>query len=528
MLNPAIKRETYSELRTQLPGQLPAFLLEQRWFGGKARRIVSTEIGDIIGLKSGQLESLVIIANVKFAEGVGEQYVLPLVPVPAPDAQGSSPALRISCAEPRRTVVLSNALENNDFLENLLQLIKSDRIQTGERGELHGHRTGALEKLYTEKSGPLKTKLLRGEQSNSSVLYDDRLILKFFRRIEEGINPDLEMNAFLTERAGYKHVPALAGFLEYRRRNGKSSTQAILQAYVPNEGDAWEYTLGSLERFYEVAQSPSECNARPAGDKVHQVTREAIGVYLTSVSLLGRRTAELHLALASDSDDPAFAPEPFTVEFQKSLESTLLRMTSHVLRLLREKISRLPALWQAKAQAVAHCEEVIAKRFCTGLNAPIKGSRTRIHGDFHLGQVLYTGSDFVIIDFEGEPARPLSERRVKKSSLQDVAGMLRSFHYAAFAPLLGTSGNEPMDATRFERMRAWAESWNTQVADTFLMEYFKTCGAAPFLPDNPAETSKLLELYVLEKAIYELGYELNNRPDWVGLPLEGISNLLAI
>jgi maltose alpha-D-glucosyltransferase / alpha-amylase len=529
MLNPAIKRETYSELRSQLPAQLPVFLLEQRWFGGKARRIVSTEVADVIEWRSETLESLVVLVGVKFTEGAEEQYVLPLVPVPAAEARDRNLALlRISSAESRGVVVLGNALENNNFLKSLLQVIASESVVIGDTSELRGHRKGALAQFYLQNGGALKAKLLSGEQSNSSILYDDRLILKFFRRIEEGINPDLEMNAFLTERAHYKHVPALAGFLEYRTRNGKPITQAILQAFVPNEGDAWKYTQRSLERFYEVAQSASERKARPAGNKVHQVTRETIGAYLKSVALLARRTAELHLALASDSRDPVFAPEPFTVEFQKSFEAALLRKTSNVLRLLREKSSRLPTLWQAKAQAVAHHEGEIANRFGTTLSEPIKGARIRIHGDFHLGQVLYTGSDFVIIDFEGEPARPLSERRVKRSPLQDVAGMLRSFRYAAFAPLLGTSGNEPMDATRFAQMQVWAESWNAQVADTFLAEYFKTSGAPAFLPDNPAETSKLLELYVLEKSIYELGYELNNRPDWVGLPLEGISKLLTM
>jgi maltose alpha-D-glucosyltransferase/alpha-amylase len=529
MLNPAIKRETYSELRMQLPAQLPAFLLKQRWFGAKARQIASTEIADIIGIKSGHLESLVVLVGVKFAEGAEERYVLPLVAVAALEAQDSNPALlRITDADSKGTLVLGNALESDAFLQNLLELIHSDRVLGGERGELRGCRSDAFAQLRPPSRGPLKAKLLRGEQSNSSVVYDDRLILKFFRRIEEGVNPDLEMTAFLTERAHYQHAPALAGFLEYRTHNGKSSTQAILQAFVPNQGDAWKCTLRSLEQFYEVAESASRGGASLAADQVHQFTRETIGGYLKSVALLGRRTAELHLALASDSDDPAFAPEPFSIDFQKSFETALLRMSSQVLRLLREKIPLLPPLWQAKAQAVAHREGEIANRFRADLSEPIKGTRIRTHGDFHLGQVLYTGSDFVIIDFEGEPARPLSERRIKRSPLHDVAGMLRSFHYAAFAPLLGTSGNEPVDATRFERMRVWAESWNAQVRDAFLAEYFTASGAAPFMPDTPAETSRLLELYVLEKAVYELGYELNNRPDWVGLPLEGVSKVLAI
>jgi trehalose synthase-fused probable maltokinase len=528
MLNPAIKRETYPVLRTELPAQLPAFLLKQRWFGGKARQIVSTEIADIIPVGDGPSEPLVVVVGVKFAEGAEERYVLPLVAVSAPTAQKDiTPLLRLSEAEPARGLVLSNALENAEFLESLLQAISGERTLKGEKGELLGRRSGAFAQLYSVSSGALYAKLLSGEQSNSSIVYGDRLILKFFRHIEEGVNPDLEMTEFLTERAHYQHVPALAGFLEYRTREGKDSTQAILQAFVPNEGDAWRYTLKSLNRFYEACEGASR-GANLSQDQIQKITRETIEAYLKSIALLGRRTAELHLALASDPDDPAFAPEPFSNEFQQSFETTVLRLTGDILRLLREKIPLLPASWRAKAQAVAQREEETAKRFRAGLHQPIRAARIRIHGDFHLGQVLYTRSDFVIIDFEGEPARPLSERRTKRSPLQDVAGMLRSFHYAAFAPLLDSFGDETMAAQRFERLRVWAESWNAQVADNFLAEYFRTAGAAAFLPENPAETSKLLDLFVLEKAIYELGYELNNRPDWVGLPLEGISKLLGI
>lgn len=527
MRNTAIKPEAYSVLRTELPAQLPAFLLKQRWFGGKGRQIVSTDIADIIPVGNRQPESLVVVVGVNFGEGGVERYVLPLVAVRATNAQNKAvPLLRLSDGESAHGHVLGNALETPDFLESMLQAIGGERIFQGERGELLGHRIDAFARLHNASTGPLRAKLLSGEQSNSSVVYGDRLILKFFRHIEEGVNPDLEISAFLTERAHYQHVPALAGFLEYRTRDGKNSTQAILQAFVPNEGDAWRYTLKSLDGFYEACENAR--GAHHTQEQIQKFTREAIGAYLKSIALLGRRTAELHLALASDPDHPAFAPERFSNEVQKSFDTTVLQLTDDVLRLLREKLPLLPASWQAKAQAVVQHEAELANRFRASLHQPIKAARIRIHGDFHLGQVLYTGSDFVIIDFEGEPARPLSERCIKRSPLQDVAGMLRSFHYAAFAPLLSSSGEEPMDAQRLERLRIWAESWNVQVADSFLAEYFKTSGAALFLPQDPAETTKLLELFVLEKAIYELGYELNNRPDWVRLPLEGISKLLGI
>jgi maltose alpha-D-glucosyltransferase/alpha-amylase len=233
----------------------------------------------------------------------------------------------------------------------------------------------------------------------------------------------------------------------------------------------------------------------------------------------------MHLALASDASDPAFAPEPFTMDSQQALEQSMNRLLVRVFSLLRDKLKYLPNEWRGNAEKLAERESEIAARFNAALREPIRAMRTRIHGDYHLGQVLRTESDFVIIDFEGEPARSIEERRVKRSPLQDVAGMLRSFHYAAFAPLLGEDRAHGDDVTR---MGVWAEAWNSWVADRYLAKYFATAKDASYLPATQAEVQTVLELHLLEKAIYELGYELNNRPTWVGIPLQGIGKLLSI
>jgi maltose alpha-D-glucosyltransferase/alpha-amylase len=245
------------------------------------------------------------------------------------------------------------------------------------------------------------------------------------------------------------------------------------------------------------------------------------------IGLLGKRTAELHLALSSENDDPAFAPEPFTMEFQNSLEASFADLVGRTLRLLRARMPNVPAEYKQKSAEIAAREQEIILRFRTALSAPIEAMRIRIHGDYHLGQVLYTGSDFVIIDFEGEPARPLAERRVKQSPLQDVAGMLRSFHYAAFAPLLAPQTGSSMSPSRIPKISRWAEAWSRCAANRFLGQYYETSGAARYLPTDSRAKAKLLEMYLLAKSIYELGYELNNRPEWVGIPLEGISALLS-
>ncbi len=252
-----------------------------------------------------------------------------------------------------------------------------------------------------------------------------------------------------------------------------------------------------------------------------------MGRLLGEMGLLGKRTAELHLALSSERDDSAFAPERFTMEFQNSLETSFVELTTRTFGLLRARMANVPAEYKDKSAEIAAREQDIVRRFRTALSAPIEAMRARIHGDYHLGQVLYTGSDFVIIDFEGEPARPLADRRIKQSPLQDVAGMLRSFHYAAFAPLLAPATGNSVSRRRIANIGRWAETWSRCAANRFLGQYYETSGAAPFLPAGSQARAKLLEVYLLAKAVYELGYELNNRPAWVGIPLEGISRLLS-
>jgi len=535
----AVGKEMYPELRRSLPPQLPAFLTRQRWFGGKARHIRSAELADVIPIRAGDVEAFLLVVTVKYAEGADESYSVAVLPAERSkqSQEADSASLRLETRRAGGFVVLTDALKNETFLKTLLELIQQQAIVPGEKGELRAMQTTAFARLYPASSSNLHPKPVGAEQSNSSAIYGDRLILKFFRRLEEGINPDLEVGYFLTEKAHFPHIAQVAGSLQYHTRDGKQMAQGILQAFVPNQGDAWSYTLGSLAAFYEVAAKHASQGATPAfGDSnstqgkeaLPEFARSSAGPYLKSAGLLGQRTAEMHLALASDPKDRAFAPEPFTMEFQRALEKSMLELMARVFGLLREKSSSLPAEWRSKAEELAGREQEIAGRFQSALSRSIHATRTRIHGDYHLGQVLYTGSDFVIIDFEGEPARPLAERRIKRSPLQDVAGMLRSFHYAAFAPLLASVGEKPTPAEDVERLSAWAERWNAWVADRFLADYFATSGAATYLPESREEAQSLLDLHLLEKAVYELGYELNNRPSWVGIPLQGIAKLLSL
>jgi maltose alpha-D-glucosyltransferase/alpha-amylase len=252
-----------------------------------------------------------------------------------------------------------------------------------------------------------------------------------------------------------------------------------------------------------------------------------IGYYLEKAELLGKRTAQMHLALASNPGDEAFAPEPFTASFQRDATNAASQLTRRNFDLLRQKLEGLSAESRGRAAAILDRETDLLEKLHRLPPAEKMGMRLRIHGDYHLGQVLYTGSDFVIIDFEGEPARPLAERRVKRSPLQDAAGMLRSFHYAAFAHLLGGGAALPPAAVEgSERFSRWAERWYSWVVARFLSSYLEAAQSGSFLPPSRDEVAAVLQVHLLEKAVYELGYELNNRPAWAGIPLAGILQLL--
>jgi len=511
-----------SELRQSLPGQLPSFLAGQRWFGGKARQILGVDILDAIPLERGERKTIVLLVAVRYLEGAEETYSIPLIAAQSNDGGDSAQTLEMGNGS---GLGFRDAFSSQDFLAELLNIIEGQNELPGDKGRLRGFRAASFSDLFGS-SGARRPKLLTGEQSNSSIIYEERLILKFFRRIGEGENPDLEIGRFLTERAGFRQVPRIAGFLEYQTEHGKSATQAILQEFVPNQGDAWRYAVKSLTAFYERVEDAREREIA-APERLPEFGGEPMPRLLVEIGLLGKRTAELHLALSYENDDPAFAPEPFTMGFQHSLEASFADLTGRTLRLLRARMPNVPAEYKQKSVEIAAREEDIILRFRTGLSAPIQALRTRIHGDYHLGQVLYTGSDFVIIDFEGEPARPLAERRVKQSPLQDVAGMLRSFHYAAFAPLLAPPAGTSISPSGISKISRWAEAWSRCAANRFLGQYYEKSGAANYLPADSQARAKLLEMYLLAKAIYELGYELNNRPTWVGIPLEGISALLS-
>ena len=524
-------------LKGIVPSALPEFLVKQRWFGAKARTISSVEVSDIIPFHSDGLRSYFILAQVKYTSGPVETYDIPLVPAPDGAAQpNSSLLLRIQPGSSPEVIVLKDALTDENFLAHLLDAIATGVSLRGARGMVRAVSTPTLQSLWQPSQGLLTPSLMHAEQSNSSVVYEKRLVLKIFRRLEEGLNPDLEIGSFLAGRTWFGNVPPLAGYLEYLGEGGTRTALGLLQGYVTNQGDAWQFTLKALAEYYERAPRSDglmiEIPHAPLLNLWHQAlpdgARQRIGPYLDAAALLGRRTAELHLALASAPEDHDFAPQPLSEADLRTFANSALQLLTGNFDLLRRLRNGMPEHSRQDADSVLGLEEFARRRFQRLAGLKISAVVTRIHGDYHLGQVLFTGNDFVIIDFEGEPARPLEERRKKRSPLQDVAGMLRSFHYAAYALLLQQQSGERSTQKQLQVLGHWAQYWQKWVSATFLKTYLEVSGNSNFIPQDREELALLLDLYLLDKAVYELGYELNNRPSWVRIPLDGISQLLQL
>jgi maltose alpha-D-glucosyltransferase/alpha-amylase len=519
---------------------LPGFLQGQRWFAGKARPIKACEVLDIVPVRSGRDAFYLFLVRVEFDGGNPQTYALPLKEISSPseaegiDAAGFGLKIELENHDGAKTVMFGDAPHTRDFPETLLDVIGHGDKFAGMSGELVGIPTSVFQSLRGPDSH-LEARILSVEQSNTSIVYGRRLILKIFRLIAEGVNPEIEVCSFLTERTSFASFAAVAGALEYRQDGKPAVSLGVMQAFVPNQGDAWKFTLDALGSYFERLEGSTVSEAALPAEHLLELSRqeaptaavERIGSYVKSAELLGRRTAELHVALSSDAHDPDFSPEPFTPSYQRSLQASMIGLVQQNFELLRDRSPHLAGEDRELARLVLGREKELRARLDRVLGRKMTSMRTRVHGDYHLGQVLHTGSDFVIIDFEGEPARPLHERRMKSSPLRDVAGMLRSFHYAVYSVVFERAGGGEKQTARNRDWDAWARYWQTYVSAAFLNSYLKAATPASFLPKEPDELRLLLDVSLLEKAIYELGYELNNRPSWVRIPLEGIVQTLA-
>jgi len=530
---PLLECSSWAELfgepgKAALEACLLGYVEQRRWFRSKSRARVSGRLSWVEPL-AGAPDQRLALFEVDFVEGAPETYLIPLAFVLGPEARvvsehrAHSVIARVRAADDKEVGLLCDGLASGAALTPLLRLI----AQGSPSGTLSVTTSEELRQAVRNLPEP---KGLEFEQTNSTVSFGQELVLKIYRQVEAGQNPELEIAEFMSEHPGLP-CPRVLGSLSQSSAGKEPRSLGLVQRFVPNQGTAWQFTLTQLEGFFE-AVSARGVEAAPAAlrgpwsalsrSAPAPFLAELIGPYLGHASLLGTRTAEVHRVLAS-GNAPAFRPEPFTVEQrQASYEraSSALRRTAEA---LRRRAASVPLEAQLLTARFLGREVELNERLEHITRCPLEAARTRCHGDLHLGQVLFTGEDFVLIDFEGEPARPLRERRAKQSPLCDVMGLIRSFDYATEA-VLRSGRFQPETATR---LGPWASAWRQAVVAEFLRGYLRAAGSASFIPTGERELDALLDFYELEKVVYEVGYELDNRPGWLTLPLAGIETIFA-
>jgi maltose alpha-D-glucosyltransferase/alpha-amylase len=387
---------------------------------------------------------------------------------------------------------------------------------------------------YTaKKPEKLEVKRVRTEQSNSSLLIGSTLILKLFRHLEAGLNPDFEICRHVRNIGGFENVPAVAGRIDYRPHDAPEFyTFALLQEFVQNQGDGWSYTIEELRRYYDraIAKAPlldkvqTEDRVPELVDKdIPEEMYELLGVYLKDANTLGKRTGELHAELGRDTRYASFRAETMTKDDLIDISFSIRRDIDQMLQQLERAQNDLPNDVTAAARKLVGMRGKI-QQFVTRLpTIRSKVQKIRCHGDFHLGQTLYANGDFFIFDFEGEPAKPLAMRREKHSPLKDVASMLRSFSYAAYASLFLFTHNRQED---YDRLLPWAKVCEKWVSVSFLNGYLTAVQGQKFAPQDRTDFFRMLLPFVVDKAFYEIGYELNNRPDWIKIPVNSLLDYL--
>jgi maltose alpha-D-glucosyltransferase/alpha-amylase len=408
--------------------------------------------------------------------------------------------------------VLADAFSDEAFCRALVEAIGAGSQAACARGTLRFTQTAAFAGLTggAVATLPMSRPALQG--SNTVVTLGERLFLKGYRHLRTGVNPEFELGRFLTETARFANCVPVAGAIEYVAADGTPMSVALLQGYVANQGDGWSYTLDYLERYFE--SQPAASTEPPA---------DAHGAYLSLVYTLGMRTAELHQALALRTGDPAFDPEPLEPGDLSAWKQRVRDDALATVALMERHSTEFPPPARANARTLIEQRQRLLERIeACGMPASVI-FKTRYHGDYHLGQVLVSNNDFVIIDFEGEPARPLTERRMKHSPLRDVAGMLRSFDYARWSAVLRDTYT---DADR-TRVASLAHDWERQTREMFLRAYAEAASAGGLYPSF-GEVQGLIDLFELEKALYELRYEVGNRPVWINIPLQGVLALCGL
>ena len=528
-----LRKEVIHRLETRI---FPAYMMHLRWFGGKGRAIENMEIINHATVDLPDYSAVFFLIQVTYQSGLPDIYQLPV----SFAHQTHSLRLQDSCPKSviaRMTIngvegILYDALYGAPLQEALLTSIATNKkIRMRSSQLIFSGRETILNNIQEKEN--IKPKVLSGEQSNTSLVYGSEYFLKIFRKVDRAINPDLEITRFLTEHTDFTNIPPFMGSIEWKFEKD-SLIIGMMQEMIESSGDAWVNMLDKLNDFNEtilVTNKVLTTNEK-VGNLIDPAPYELIpeefkelidATTAEQASLLGVRTGEMHLALASGTSFPDFMPEPYSLHYQRSLYAGLQSLVRGTFLNQSKNLQKLDQDARKEALEVLAMKDDILEVLRRIYRKKIDVIKIRIHGDYHLGQVLYTGKDFVITDFEGEPARSYSERRLKRSPIRDVAGMIRSFHYAAYGSLVLDSH---IRKEEFSKLIPFVDKWYHYMSGFFMRAYLDTVEGSAFIPDNKEDLETLMKTFLLEKALYELNYELNNRPEWVMIPLRGIKELM--
>ncbi len=511
-------------IKVFLSDVLEDYIVKQRWYGGKASKLKYIELAEYFRIQQHDEVYYGLILEVNFVEAFFQHYFLPIAFVSDESFAKDDRILPISIQDQEGFIIDAINLEafRKVVFERILTAIPNDKTR------VRYHKSDLFKDCEYESS-----RFMGMEQSNTSIVYNDQYVLKFFRRIYADRNPDYEMSRFLSEKKDFRNTPAYLGSVQIKDQDNTNITIGLMQQLVDNEGDAWEYMLKEFHKVFstleykriDITKLPrTEDFGRLQITDVPPQIIDWVGLNVfMKVQTLARRTAEMHVALGSEFEDTAFTPAHFNGDYEVWLKNRLLYQFQNRLNTIENSLHKLDGLALELANEFLDRKNEIRKRFVRFDWTKLKGERIRVHGDYHLGQVLVKDDDFYILDFEGEPESTIRDRKVKQPPLKDVAGLFRSFHYAIYATIFNN-----LDLYKHEQYELFeaGEVLYQYLKSVFLGTYIEHIQEANLNIGYHKERIFLLKYAMLEKAVYELGYELNSRPRWAVIPLKGISNII--
>lgn len=502
---------------------LEEYIVKKRWYGGKSSTLKYIEVVDFFKLKSSKNTYYGALLEVNFKEAFYQHYFMPLAFMSKEDLNTKTIIASVKMGETQGYLV--DALHQEDFRKFLFKSILNE--SNSKSSKLVFHKGSILEK---EKY--VSSRFMGMEQSNTSIIFNEKHVLKIFRRIYSAVNPDYELSRFLTERMHFANTPAYSGSINMRGPEGLI-TLGLMQELVPNQGDAWKFMLYAIDEIFQNLSKkkidPKDLPDIPMFKRLEIsdvpttiVDWTGLGLF-KSIQKMALRTAEMHVALGSDTHETAFTPTTYNGDYSVWLKNRLLYQFQNRLNIIENKMKELDGLALELAQKFLDYKKFVRKKFVDFDWTKMKSERIRIHGDYHLGQILVNNDDFIILDFEGEPESTIRDRKVKQPALKDVAGLFRSFHYAIYATIFNNPEKYPFQQ---EELFNAGELLYRYLVGVFLETYVEKVQSENLNIGYNHEIEFLLKYCLLEKAVYELGYELNSRPSWAVIPLRGIQSIM--